>query len=62
MNVYYYKTFNRKFKSILTVSNRVFTELGKTRRFHPTVSDEIRLIHENENEVIDAYINPELNE
>jgi hypothetical protein len=40
----------------------VFSELGKTRRFHPTLSDEIRLIHENESEVIDAYINPELNE
>jgi len=44
------------------LSDRVFSELGKTRRFHPTLSDEIRLIHENESEVIDAYINPELNE
>ena len=40
------------------MTDAVCTDLAATRRHHPTIDDERILIHENEKDVIDGYLNP----
>lgn len=47
----------KEFK-IKIVTDAVCHDLSQTRRHHPSVDDEKILIHENDKDIIDGYVNP----